>query len=173
VSIVGYTNAGKSTLLNRMTRSEVVAEDKLFATLDPTTRRMRFPEQREIVLADTVGFIEDLPDTLVEAFKSTLEELAEADLLLQVLDAADPDVPHHRAAVDGVLASLGLDETPQILVWNKADRADPSVLAALLEQNGGLAVSALDGNGLEALLDVVERRLFRKVAAEQAAAVDA
>lgn len=170
VSIVGYTNAGKSTLLNRMTRSEVVAEDKLFATLDPTTRRLRFPEQREIVLADTVGFIEDLPDTLVEAFKSTLEELEEADLLVQVLDAADPEVQHHRAAVDSVLQALGLSETPQILVWNKADRADPSTLAALVEENGGLAVSALEGAGLEALLLEIERRMFRKVAAVARAA---
>ncbi|MEQ1501999.1 MAG: GTPase HflX [Myxococcota bacterium] len=170
VSIVGYTNAGKSTLLNRMTRSEVLAEDKLFATLDPTTRRMRFPEQREIVLADTVGFIEDLPKTLIAAFKSTLEELEEADLLLQVLDASDPDVVHQRAAVDAVLEELGLQDTPQILVWNKADQADPTVLAALVDGAGGvpgLAISALTGEGLEALLDRVERTLFRARAAEK------
>lgn len=168
VSIVGYTNAGKSTLLNQMTQSDVVAEDKLFATLDPTTRRMRFPEQREIVLADTVGFIEDLPPTLMKAFASTLEELEEADLLLQVLDASDPDVVHQRAAVDQLLGELGLMETPQILVWNKADLADPEVLAALLETNGGLAISALSGEGLAPLLDRIERRLFRQAAAELA-----
>jgi GTP-binding protein HflX len=164
VSIVGYTNAGKSTLLNRMTQSDVLAEDKLFATLDPTTRRMRFPEQREIVLADTVGFIEDLPPTLKQAFASTLEELTEADLLLQVLDASDPDVLHHRVAVDQVLTELGLQDTPQLLVWNKADRADPEILASLLEAHGGLAVSALSGEGLEPLLGRVERQLFRQAA---------
>jgi GTP-binding protein HflX len=161
VSIVGYTNAGKSTLLNRMTHSEVVAEDKLFATLDPTTRRLRFPEQREIVLSDTVGFIEELPNTLVKAFASTLEELEEADLLLQVLDASDPDVEHHRLAVETILAELSLTDTPQLLVWNKADAAPPDVIAGLVEAHGGHPVSALDGSGLSALLADIERRLFQ------------
>ncbi len=163
-SIVGYTNAGKSTLLNRMTRSEVVAEDQLFATLDPTTRRMRFPEQREIVLTDTVGFIEDLPKTLVAAFRSTLEELEEADLLLHVLDASDPDVAHHRESVQRVLADLGLEHRPQLLIWNKADAADPGVLRDLLDEHGGIAVSAATGEGLDGLVDHVERRLFRQAA---------
>jgi GTPase len=161
VSIVGYTNAGKSTLLNRMTESEVVAEDKLFATLDPTTRRLRFPEEREIVLADTVGFIEDLPDTLVQAFRSTLEELEEANLLVHVLDASDPEVTHHREAVLGVLTDLGLQDTAQLLVWNKADQAAPEVLEGLVENYGGLPVSALTGEGLPRLLDTIERQLFR------------
>jgi GTP-binding protein HflX len=147
-----------------MTASDVIAEDRLFATLDPTTRRMRFPEQREIVLSDTVGFIEDLPDTLVAAFKSTLEELEEADLLLHVLDAADPDVEHHRLAVIEVLHELGLDETPQILVWNKADRARPDLVARLVEEHGGIAISAVEGQGLPELLDRVERLLFRQAA---------
>jgi GTPase len=170
VSIVGYTNAGKSTLLNRMTQSEVVAEDKLFATLDTTTRRLRFPDEREIVLADTVGFIEDLPETLVAAFKSTLEELEEADLLLQVLDASDPDVAHQRDAVRKVLEDLGLLDTPQLVVWNKADAAAPDVLARLLDEQGdGIAVSALTGEGFEALLEQIERRLFRAAAVQQRA----
>lgn len=162
VSIVGYTNAGKSTLLNRMTRSEVLAEDQLFATLDPTTRRLRFPEQREIILTDTVGFIQDLPKTLVSAFKATLEELEEADLLLHVLDASDPAVPHHKQAVDEVLADLGLQDTEQMLVWNKADQADPGFLRQLVDDHGGHSVSALTGEGFDDLLTAIERRLFRQ-----------
>jgi len=160
VSIVGYTNAGKSTLLNRLTRSAVAAEDKLFATLDPTSRRFRFPEEREILITDTVGFITDLPDTLVRAFRATLEELDEADLLLHVLDASDGDVEHHRRAVDHVLSDLELADRPALLVWNKADAADPLALAELLRQHGGTAVSAVTGEGLELLLDRIERALF-------------
>ncbi|MCA9494212.1 MAG: 50S ribosome-binding GTPase, partial [Myxococcales bacterium] len=133
----------------------------LFATLDPTTRRLRFPQQREIVIADTVGFIEDLPRTLFAAFKSTLEELTEAHLLLHVLDASDGDVEHHRKSVEEVLAELELTDTPQILVWNKADACHPEILAALIEQHGGIAVSALNGDGLPELLDRIERALFR------------
>lgn len=160
VSLVGYTNAGKSTLLNRMTRSAVLAEDKLFATLDPTTRRLRFPEQREIVLTDTVGFIEDLPETLVSAFKATLEELEEADLLIHVLDASDPDVEHQQKAVDDVLEALGLQDVPQLRVWNKRDLADADTLSTLIAHHEGVGVSALSGQGLHAFLDEVERRLF-------------
>ena len=162
VSIVGYTNAGKSTLLNRMTQSEVVAEDQLFATLDPTTRRLRFPEQREIILTDTVGFIQDLPKTLVSAFKSTLEELEEADLLLHVLDASDPHVGHHKKAVDAILAELGLHERDTLLVWNKADLVDADRLRDLLDAHGGRAVSALDGEGFDDLLRHIEQHLFRQ-----------
>jgi GTP-binding protein HflX len=172
VSIVGYTNAGKSTLLNQMTNSEVLAENKLFATLDTTTRRLRFPEEREIVIADTVGFIEDLPDTLTAAFRSTLEELEEADLLLHVLDASDPDVPHQLAAVHEVLEELGLMDTPQLLVWNKADVANPEILASLIESFGGVAVSALTREGLPELLDRIERLLFRQAAAKSRPALE-
>jgi GTP-binding protein HflX len=160
VSIVGYTNAGKSTLLNRMTRSSVTAEDKLFATLDPTSRRFRFPEEREMLLTDTVGFIHDLPDTLVQAFKSTLEELEEADLLLHVLDGSDVEVERHKAAVDAVVADLELTDRPMLLVWNKADEADPVRLAELIRHHGGLAVSALTGEQTAALLARIERMLF-------------
>ncbi len=160
VSIVGYTNAGKSTLLNRLTDSEVVAADQLFATLDPTSRRLRFPEQREIVVTDTVGFIEDLPATLISAFKSTLEELEEADLLLHVLDASDPEVGFHRRSVDSVLESLDLQATPQLVVWNKADSASPYVLQALAAEHGGILVSALTGEGCRTLLDRIEREIF-------------
>jgi GTP-binding protein HflX len=161
-SIVGYTNAGKSTLLNRLTTSEVLAEDKLFATLDPTSRRFRFPEEREILITDTVGFIENLPETLVRAFKATLEELEEADLLLHVLDASDGNVEHHRASVDEVLAELGLQGRPTLLVWNKADVADPETLGTLLNRHRGVPVSARTGEGLDQLLDEVERALFRE-----------
>jgi GTP-binding protein HflX len=165
VSIVGYTNAGKSTLLNRITASKVLVEDKLFATLDPTSRRFRFPEEREILLTDTVGFIEDLPKTLVQAFKATLEELEEADLLLHVLDSADPDVEHHRASVEAVLADLGLQERSTLLVWNKADQADPVRLRELVERCGGQPVCAVTGEGLASLLERIERTLFRDQAA--------
>jgi GTP-binding protein HflX len=162
VSIVGYTNAGKSTLLNRMTQSTVVALDKLFATLDPTTRRLRFPEQREIILTDTVGFIEDLPQTLVSAFKSTLEELEEADLLLHVLDASDPAVGHHKAAVDAILTDLGLHERDTMLVWNKADLVDAERLRELIDAHGGRAISATEGDGFDELLRAIEQHLFRQ-----------
>jgi GTP-binding protein HflX len=160
VSIVGYTNAGKSTLLNRLTHSQVLVENKLFATLDPTTRRLRFPEEREIIVTDTVGFIEDLPQTLVAAFESTLEELEEADLLVHVLDAADPHHAEHEAAVIRVLDGLGLGQRPILKAWNKADQVPPAALQDLLRGQGGLAVSALTGEGCEHLLDRIERALF-------------
>lgn len=105
VAIVGYTNAGKSTLLNSLTNSEVIAENKLFATLDPTTRRIRFPEEREIILSDTVGFIQDLPPELTNAFKATLEELGDSDLLLHVIDASNPNYLEHIKSVEKILLS--------------------------------------------------------------------
>ena len=160
-SIVGYTNAGKSTLLNRMTSSEVLAEDQLFATLDPTSRRLRFPKAREIIVTDTVGFIQDLPQTLVKAFKATLEELDGAHLLLHVLDAADPDVVEQLVDVESILDQLDLAERPRLRVWNKADATDPDTLTALLDQYGGVPVSAQTGEGLDRLLERVERALFR------------
>lgn len=161
VSIVGYTNAGKSTLLNRLTRSEVLAEDKLFATLDPTSRRFRFPQEREILITDTVGFIEDLPQTLIRAFKATLEELELAHLLLHVLDASDGEVEGHMGSVDRILTDLGVDQTPRIIVWNKADIAAPADLDTLVRRHGGIPVSALTGEGMQPLLDAIETLLFR------------
>ena len=161
VSIVGYTNAGKSTLLNRVTQSDVLVENKLFATLDPTTRRFRFPEEREIIVTDTVGFIEDLPKTLVAAFKATLEELEEADLLLHVLDASDPGIDDHRKAVESILEDLGLGDRPTMRVWNKADVARPERITELLEMHGGMAISAVTGDGCRELLNRVEHALFR------------
>nr|WP_247648505.1 GTPase HflX [Pseudodesulfovibrio sp. zrk46] len=124
VSLVGYTNAGKSTMLNTLTQSKVIAEDKLFATLDPTSRRIRFPQEREVVLTDTVGFIRRLPPDLKEAFRATLEELESADLLVQVCDASHPEVEEQVEAVRVILAEMDLDDIPSILVLNKWDKLD-------------------------------------------------
>ncbi|MBX7116095.1 MAG: GTPase HflX [Myxococcaceae bacterium] len=160
VSIVGYTNAGKSTLLNVLTQSTVLAEDKLFATLDPTSRRLRFPREHEVIITDTVGFIRDLPPDLVNAFRATLEELADASLLLHVVDAADPAHDAQIAAVERILASLELQATPRLLVWNKVDRVNAETLESLLRARGGVPVSALTQRGLEELLVKADRTLF-------------
>ncbi|MFN7144039.1 MAG: GTPase HflX [Myxococcota bacterium] len=162
VAIVGYTNAGKSTLLNRMTQSAVDAEDKLFATLDPTSRRMRFPEDREIILTDTVGFIRDLPKDLVHAFRSTLDEALEADLLVHVVDAGDEEAEAQKATVDEVLRELGAAETPTLVVVNQIDRTDPERVRALVEAWDATPVSARTGEGLPTLLDRIERAIFRE-----------
>jgi GTPase len=125
VAIVGYTNAGKSTLLNTLTGSRVDAEDKLFATLDPTVRRIRFPREREIVLLDTVGFIRDLPPALMQAFSATLEEVSRADLLLHVVDATDPDLEQQMETVEKILSDLDASTVPRFLVFNKCDALAP------------------------------------------------
>ena len=153
LSIVGYTNAGKSTLLRALTRSSVLVEDKMFATLDPTSRRLRFPREREVVVTDTVGFIRDLPPELVAAFRATLEELAEADLFLHVVDAAAPDLERRLAAVRRVLEEIGLRETPELLVFNQIDRLPPGDGEALARRHGAVAVSALHGAGLHELIE--------------------
>ena len=160
LSIVGYTNAGKSTLLNALTDSAVLAEDKLFATLDPTSRRLRFPRDREVIITDTVGFIRDLPPDLVAAFRATLEELADADLLLHVVDAADPRRDEQVAAVDAILGDLGLSGKRRLLVFNKVDRLPAGEGAALAHQAGGVAVSAATRDGLAALLHRCDRLLW-------------
>jgi GTP-binding protein HflX len=158
VSIVGYTNAGKSTLLNRLTDAGVLVEDRLFATLDPTTRRLSLPGGEPVLLTDTVGFVRRLPHSLVEAFKSTLEVVTEADLLLHVIDgtAADPD--GQLAAVHGVLAEIGAAHVPELLVVNKAD-LDPDAAAELARSRHGVVVSARTGAGIDGLLDAVADRL--------------
>jgi GTPase len=162
VAIVGYTNAGKSTLLNGLTGSEVLVEDRLFATLDPTTRRLRFPRERELILADTVGFIRDLPKDLAQAFHATLEELDDADLLLHVVDAGDPDRDAHITAVERILKDLELAETPRLLVYNKIDRLLPEE-KAILEGNGQtLTISALDRKTVLPLLTAMETALWRE-----------
>jgi GTP-binding protein HflX len=162
VAIVGYTNAGKSTLLNGLTGSEVLVEDKLFATLDPTTRRLRFPRERELILADTVGFIRDLPKDLAQAFHATLEELDDADLLLHVVDAADPDRDAHIAAVERILGDLELAETPRLLVYNKVDRLLPEEKAILVASGRNLAISAIERPTILPLLAAMEQALWRE-----------
>lgn len=161
VSLVGYTNAGKSTLLNTLTRSRVRAEDRLFATLDPVSRRLRFPEDREIILTDTVGFIKDLPADLFEAFKATLEEVEQSDLLIQVVDACEPEPEQHLRAVDTVLEGLNVASIPRLMVWNKIDRADPAQVSEVLRLHGGKAVSGISGEGLDDLMAELERLLWR------------
>ena len=160
VSIVGYTNAGKSTLLNALTGSNVLVENKLFATLDPSSRRLRFPRAREVIITDTVGFIRDLPKDLVNAFRATLEELSEASLLLHVVDAADPDREEKTSAVDAILEQLDLADKPRLMVWNKVDLLSAEELESLLRGSGGVGISASTGRGLTELLDKADRTLF-------------
>ena len=161
-ALVGYTNAGKSTLLNAMTRSKVLAEDKLFATLDTTSRRMRFPDAREIVLTDTVGFIEHLPKDLLRAFEATLEELSDASMLVHVLDATDPFVGLHDQVVRDVLAELGLDRLPVLRVLNKIDQVADEERAILAAQWDGTLVSATTGQGLPDLMGQLESVMWRQ-----------
>lgn len=161
VSIVGYTNAGKSTLLNRLTHSGVEVEDKLFATLDPTSRRLRFPRDHEAIITDTVGFIRELPPALVRAFRATLEELEGADLLLHVIDISDADREDKVTAVHSILDELQLGSIPRLIVFNKADRLDSWEAKAIARQTGGVAVSAVTGQGLKTLIDRVAHRLWQ------------
>ena len=160
ISIVGYTNAGKSTLLNALTDSSVLVENKLFATLDPTSRRLKFPRDREVIITDTVGFIRDLPRDLVNAFRATLEELEEADLLLHVVDASDKRHDEQAAAVERVLSTLAVAETPRLVVYNKADRV-PEAAAVLAARDGGVAVSALTRAGFPELIARCEEILWK------------
>jgi GTP-binding protein HflX len=160
VSIVGYTNAGKSTLLNALTQSEVFTEDLLFATLDTSSRRLRFPREREVVVTDTVGFIRHLPKSLLGAFKSTLEELEDADLLLHVVDLANPRFEEQIAAVERILQDLELDRIPRLLVFNKTDLVPPEEVEPQCRRFGALPVSARDRRTFDPLLDELERRFW-------------
>ncbi|WP_237368029.1 GTPase HflX [Rhizobium sp. SL42] len=167
VALVGYTNAGKSTLFNRITGAGVLAEDMLFATLDPTLRRMKLPHGRTVILSDTVGFISNLPTHLVAAFRATLEEVLEADLILHVRDMSDPDNGAQSADVLRILDDLGIDEKERseriIEIWNKIDRLDPETHDAILQKADGrenvMSVSAITGEGIDKLLDVISQRL--------------
>ena len=156
VALVGYTNAGKSTLFNRLTGSGVVAQDRLFATLDPTMRGLDLPSGRRAILSDTVGFISDLPTQLVAAFRATLEEVVEADLILHVRDIADPDAAAQKHDVDLVLDELEAHLMPRLEVWNKTDLLD-----APPGNGGGIPLSAVTGEGVPDLLDAVDQELSR------------
>jgi GTP-binding protein HflX len=156
--LVGYTNAGKSTLLNHLTQSDVMAEDKLFATLDPVTRRFSLPEGRAVLAVDTVGFINKLPHDLVDAFRSTLEEAAYADVLIHVVDASSEQMMMHYKVVNEVLASLGAGEKPTVIALNKSDIAGNDQIMLTHEENA-VKVSALTGVGINDLLTEVEELL--------------
>ena len=161
VSIVGYTNAGKSTLLNVLTRSNVLVEDRLFATLDTSTRRLRFPREREIIITDTVGFIRDLPKDLVDAFKATLEELDDASLLLHVVDVSDHNHGDQIKWVEQILLDLGLGDTPRLIVLNKADLLGERDGIREANNLDGVLISALDRNTLKPLLARIEQHLWK------------
>lgn len=161
VALVGYTNAGKSTLFNRLTESEVIEKDQLFATLDPTVRRLRGSAGSEVLLSDTVGFIRDLPHELIAAFRSTLEETAQADLILHVIDLSDPDRATYQAVVEDVLSDIGAADVPTLRVFNKVDQTDS---AAGIDRDARgeinlVRVSALSGEGLEGLQHAIRERL--------------
>ncbi|MER6938748.1 GTPase HflX [Nocardioides sp. NPDC127514] len=162
VAIAGYTNAGKSSLLNRLTGAGVLVEDALFATLDPTTRRTTTEDGRVYTMSDTVGFVRHLPHQLVEAFRSTLEEVADADLVVHVVDGSHPDPEGQLAAVREVFAEIGASEVPELVVINKADISDPLVIARLLRaEPHSVAVSAKTGEGIDAAIKAVETDLPR------------
>jgi GTPase len=160
VALVGYTNAGKSTLLNRLTNAGVLVEDQLFSTLDPTTRRLHLPGGETVLISDTVGFVRRLPHQLVEAFRTTLDEVADADLLVHLVDASTPDVESRIDAVENVLREIDAGEVPVLLAWTKSDLAERDDVKRLLEAHrGSVAVSATTGDGIEELLATIGDRL--------------
>ncbi|MBA2881785.1 GTP-binding protein HflX [Desulfosalsimonas propionicica] len=157
ISIIGYTNAGKSTLLNTLTHSQVLAESRLFATLDPSSRRLKFPKDTEVIITDTVGFIQDLPKELRVAFRATLEELENADLLLHVIDASNPDCLRQMQSVHGILQDLGLDRIPVLNVLNKQDRVDAGTMEVLAAKTNGIAITATKAQTLHPLIEKMEQ----------------
>jgi GTP-binding protein HflX len=166
ISIVGYTNAGKSTLLNTLTHSSVLAQDRLFATLDPASRRLRFPRDLEVIITDTVGFIRDLPPDLIAAFQATLDELHDADLLLHVVDVSSPYIDDHIQAVETILTELNLGDIPQLIVLNKADLVSPEIAANLARLYQGVVISAHDSETLSPLIHCLQDLLGEKITEE-------
>ncbi|MBO0857896.1 MAG: GTPase HflX [Chloracidobacterium sp.] len=167
VSIVGYTNAGKSTLLNALTNSQVVAEQRMFATLDPTSRRLRLPHDQEIIINDTVGFIRDLPKDLLAAFKATLEEMEESDLLIHLVDASSPQLESQIASVNRILGELQLDAIARLLVFNKIDLVDPEELENRRRVYNAIPVSAIDRSTLGRLVNEISQRLINDASTDQ------
>jgi GTPase len=159
VSIVGYTNSGKSTLLNILTRSKVEAENRPFSTLSPTTRLIKYPERKEIILTDTVGFIEDLPAVLLRAFAATLEELEDADLLIHLVDISTPDFEERIGIVENLLISLNLSQTPVLLVFNKIDMASRESVRFVEQRYDAVVISCVTGEGIESLVERLEKAL--------------
>lgn len=162
VSIVGYTNAGKSTLLNTLTEATALSEDKLFATLDPFSKRLRFPKDRELILTDTVGFIQNLPPDLMKAFRATLEEMGEADLILHVADLSNPRYAHQIEIVNQILEELNFQHIPQILVLNKIDCVSQKLARRIANSLGAVTISALNAETCRPLLNQMEARLWQK-----------
>ncbi|RJQ56138.1 MAG: GTPase HflX [Nitrospiraceae bacterium] len=160
ISIIGYTNAGKSTLLNNLTRSATFVEDKMFATLDTASRRLRFPRERDVIITDTVGFIRDLPKDLFAAFRATLEELEDADLLLHLVDISNPRFEQHMKSVEKILSDLGLSQKPQLLAFNKEDLVDMEEVENVCKRYSGISVSAKKPETFHKLLDAIEARLW-------------
>ena len=160
VSIVGYTNAGKSTLLNTLTKSGTVVEDKMFATLDTASRRLRFPKEREVIITDTVGFIRNLPKDLMAAFKSTLEELEDADLLIHLVDISNPRFEQHIESVESILKDLKLADKPKLLVFNKVDKVAGGTAANIVSRYDATAVSAMRAESLRPLLGAIETHIW-------------
>ncbi len=165
ISIIGYTNAGKSTLLNTLTHSQVLAESRLFATLDPSSRRLRFPRDMEVLITDTVGFIRNLPRDLIVAFRATLEELESADLLLHVIDISNPRHVEQVATVEKLLTELQLDKIPQVRALNKVDLVAADALSILVERLQGVPICARDRNSLTPLIDKMAFIIERSIAA--------
>jgi len=160
LSIIGYTNAGKSTLFNLLTKSQFQVENRLFSTLDTATRRLRFPKNREVVITDTVGFIRDLPRDLMGAFRPTFDELKDADLLIHLIDISNPSFPEQIEAVEKILLELNLGHLPVLRVFNKADKLSPEVSEATCQKHDGLCLSALHPDGLEKLFVALEKKLW-------------